>query len=64
MTDIIVFPKSICFRVTRKCNAKCDFCQAPNNYENPLTKKEIFQILNWCKKNKILCKNYGWRAYN
>ena len=33
---------------------KCDFCQAPNNYENPLTKKEIFQILNWCKKNKIL----------
>lgn len=25
-----LFPKSICLRLTRRCNAACSFCQAPN----------------------------------
>lgn len=42
----IYVPKTICFRVSRKCNTYCPFCQAPpNNCEN-MTLEEIKKIIN------------------
>lgn len=35
------FPTSICLRVTRRCNAACSFCQAPNISQAVLTVEEI-----------------------
>lgn len=32
-----LFPKSICLRLTRRCNAACSFCQAPNTSRAELT---------------------------
>lgn len=29
------FPQSVCFRVTRACNARCGFCLAPGDGEHP-----------------------------
>jgi hypothetical protein len=29
------FPQSVCFRVTRACNARCGFCLAPWDGEHP-----------------------------
>lgn len=29
------FPQSVCFRVTRACNARCGFCLAPWNGQHP-----------------------------
>ena len=38
MKDLLQqWPKSICFRLTRACNARCDFCQAPNVDERELS---------------------------
>ena len=34
-------PSSICFRVTRRCNAACSFCQAPNTSRTELTVDQI-----------------------
>lgn len=31
----LILPESICFRVTRNCNARCDFCLAPPEGEQP-----------------------------
>lgn len=39
------FPKSICLRVTRRCNAVCAFCQAPTNSSEQLTVAEIERIV-------------------
>lgn len=36
-TSEIQFPKSICLRLTRRCNAACSFCQAPNTSPTNLT---------------------------
>ena len=38
------FPASICVRVTRRCNAACAFCQAPNTSRATLTTGEISRI--------------------
>lgn len=38
------FPKSICLRLTRRCNAACPFCQAPNTGRAMLTVAEIARI--------------------
>ncbi len=43
-TSRITFPNSVCHRVTRRCNAACGFCQAPNNSRDQLTVAEIGTI--------------------
>lgn len=35
------YPESICLRVTRRCNAACSFCQAPNTSRPELTLDQI-----------------------
>lgn len=35
------YPESICVRVTRRCNAACSFCQAPNTSPAELTLDQI-----------------------
>ena len=37
-------PRSICARVTRRCNAACSFCQAPNNSRLELSVDELRRI--------------------
>ncbi|TDD73518.1 radical SAM protein [Actinomadura darangshiensis] len=41
----LVFPTSVCLRVTRRCNAACSFCQAPNTSRVMLTVAEIERIV-------------------
>lgn len=38
------YPESICLRVTRRCNAACSFCQAPNTSRDELTVDQIRTI--------------------
>jgi molybdenum cofactor biosynthesis enzyme MoaA len=38
------YPKSICLRITRRCNAACSFCQAPNTSRAELTLDQIHLI--------------------
>lgn len=40
----VEFPTSVCHRITRRCNAACGFCQAPNNSRSQLTIAEIGTI--------------------
>jgi MoaA/NifB/PqqE/SkfB family radical SAM enzyme len=37
-------PSSICLRVTRRCNAACSFCQAPNTSRVELTVSQIATV--------------------
>lgn len=57
--NIIKVPNSICFRVTRFCNARCPFCLAPMVKEAEMTLEEIKKILDIFKstglKNVKLC---------
>ncbi len=41
MSNEINIPSTICFRVTRKCNIKCSFCQAPPTGEFDMSLDEI-----------------------
>lgn len=43
-SDETSWPSSICVRVTRRCNAGCDFCQAPDTSVDRLTVPEIVEI--------------------
>lgn len=44
--NIIKLPKSICFRLTRYCNAQCPFCLAPfEKQDDKINLKDIKQIL-------------------
>ncbi len=45
----VKIPKTICFRVTRSCNMKCPFCQAPFNKEHAFL---LNDVLNTIKKLK------------
>lgn len=38
------FPRSVCLRVTRRCNAACSFCQAPDTSRAELSVSEIGRI--------------------
>lgn len=55
--NIIKLPKSICFRLTRCCNAKCPFCLAP--FEKQIDKmsleevKQILEILKTTDLNNV-----------
>lgn len=40
------FPQSVCFRVTRACNARCGFCLAPWNGEHPAG-EVLLRRLDW-----------------
>ena len=51
--DEIDLPTSICLRVTRRCNAACTFCQAPNTSRETLTTEEISSIGVFLEKNEI-----------
>lgn len=35
------YPNSVCLRITRRCNAACSFCQAPNTSRAELTVDQI-----------------------
>src|SRR6266568_1076152 len=35
------YPSSVCLRITRRCNAACSFCQAPNTSRAELTLDQI-----------------------
>jgi MoaA/NifB/PqqE/SkfB family radical SAM enzyme len=35
------YPSSVCLRITRRCNAACSFCQAPNTSRAELTVDQI-----------------------
>jgi len=39
--EAVTFPRSICLRVTRRCNAACSFCQAPNTSRASLSVSQI-----------------------
>lgn len=43
-TTLEWLPSSICLRVTRRCNAACSFCQAPNTSRAELTASQIGTI--------------------
>lgn len=44
--NIIKLPKSICFRLTRYCNAQCPFCLAPfEKQDDKMSLEEVKQIL-------------------
>jgi MoaA/NifB/PqqE/SkfB family radical SAM enzyme len=47
------FPKSICLRVTRRCNAACAFCQAPNTSRRALAVAEIEKIVAFLKMQDV-----------
>lgn len=60
MSNEINIPSTICFRVTRKCNIKCSFCQAPPTGEFDMSLDEIkrcidrlSRLLDFCVENKI-----------
>src|SRR5207248_1125122 len=38
------FPQSVCFRVTRACNARCGFCLAPWDGEHPSAEVLLHRI--------------------
>jgi MoaA/NifB/PqqE/SkfB family radical SAM enzyme len=42
----MTFPRSVCFRVTRACNARCGFCLAPWNGEHPRA-EVLAQRIDW-----------------
>lgn len=42
---ILDFPRSICIRITRKCNAACVFCQAPDTDSATVTADDFEIIL-------------------
>jgi MoaA/NifB/PqqE/SkfB family radical SAM enzyme len=42
----MTFPRSVCFRVTRACNARCGFCLAPWNGEHP-REEVLAQRIDW-----------------
>lgn len=53
MKNNICIPSTICFRVTRKCNVRCSFCQAPPTKEHEMTLEEIKRCIDMFKKSGI-----------
>jgi molybdenum cofactor biosynthesis enzyme MoaA len=47
------FPPSVCHRVTRRCNAACAFCQAPNNSRDHLTVDEIGRVASLLRERGV-----------
>src|SRR4051794_25487684 len=45
-------PESVCFRVTRFCNASCAFCLAPPDGQHPST-DVLTGRLDWLLKNRV-----------
>jgi MoaA/NifB/PqqE/SkfB family radical SAM enzyme len=50
--DSLNLPESVCFRVTRFCNASCAFCLAPPDGEHPRTDVLAARI-DWLRKNGV-----------
>ena len=49
----IELPASICFRVTRACNAACEFCQAPTTDGEAMTFDRISRALSWLAEQGV-----------
>lgn len=45
-------PQMICFRVTRKCNARCQFCLAPPDGARPQL-SDLIRRLEWLLSHKV-----------
>ncbi len=45
--NVIKVPSSICFKVSRLCNARCPFCLAPAGEKIEMTLDEIKKIFEY-----------------
>lgn len=53
MSKTIIIPQTICFRVTRRCNMQCPFCQAPTTGEQDMSIGDIISIVRKLKQSGV-----------
>lgn len=47
MSELTGLPSSICVRLTRRCNAACGFCQAPDTDRHAISSNDLDSICRW-----------------
>lgn len=53
MTSLPKLPSSICVRLTRRCNARCAFCQAPDTDRYALSIDQFDRLCGWLHANRV-----------
>jgi MoaA/NifB/PqqE/SkfB family radical SAM enzyme len=53
VTSTPAFPRSVCVRLTRRCNAACAFCQAPDTDRHVITLQELRHLCSWLRRREV-----------